>query len=65
MADTLSAITKDSIGLGSQKQKEEEIQRKLVKVIDLLQHSAELGHTDALFTLAQVSLVRAVLCAIK
>ncbi len=31
---------------------------KAIKVVDLLQHSAELGNTDALFVLAQISLVR-------
>ncbi|EMD33107.1 hypothetical protein CERSUDRAFT_76806 [Gelatoporia subvermispora B] len=29
---------------------------KAIKVVDLLQHAAELGHTDALYTLGQVSL---------
>jgi SEL1 protein len=32
---------------------------KSIKIIDLLQHSAELGNTDALYTLAKISLVRA------
>ncbi|KAF7298072.1 Ubiquitin-protein ligase [Mycena chlorophos] len=36
--------------------KREETKGKAVKVIDLLQHSAELGNTDALYTLAQISL---------
>lgn len=40
------------------KKKDEEMQRKAIKVIDLLQHSAELGNSDALYTLAHVSLVR-------
>jgi hypothetical protein len=31
---------------------------KAIKVIDLLQHSAELGNTEALYTLARLSLVR-------
>lgn len=34
---------------------------KAIKVVDLLQHSAELGHLDALYTLAQISLVRCLL----
>ena len=39
------------------KKKDEELKGRAVKVIDLLQHAAELGHTDALYTLGQVSLV--------
>ncbi|KAK1230477.1 ERAD-associated protein [Marasmius sp. AFHP31] len=31
--------------------------RKAIKVIDLLQHSAELGNTDALYTIAKISLL--------
>lgn len=42
-------------GLG--KKREEELRGKAIKVIDLLQHSAELGNMDALYTLSQVSLV--------
>ncbi|KAI1783963.1 HCP-like protein [Ganoderma leucocontextum] len=38
------------------KKKDEELKGRAVKVIDLLQHAAELGHTDALYTLGQVSL---------
>ncbi|KAI6116041.1 hypothetical protein F5141DRAFT_1001560 [Pisolithus sp. B1] len=38
------------------RKKDEEIQRKAIKVIDLLQLSAELGNMDALFTLAHLSL---------
>jgi SEL1 protein len=41
----------------SYKKKEDEIRDKAIKVIDLLQHSAELGNMDALYTLSQVSLV--------
>lgn len=41
--------------------KDEEMQRKAIKVIDLLQLSAELGNTEALFTLAYVSLVRMII----
>ncbi|KAF9268703.1 HCP-like protein [Marasmius fiardii PR-910] len=33
-----------------------EMSRKAIKVIDLLQHSAELGNMDALFTIAKISL---------
>ena len=39
------------------KKKEDEIRDKAIKVIDLLQHSAELGNMDALYTLSLVSLV--------
>lgn len=54
----VSSLGKDGFGLGGSKKKEEELHRKAIKVVDLLQHSAELGHTDALYTLAQISLVR-------
>jgi hypothetical protein len=42
---------------GSRK-KGDEMRGKAIKVVDLLQHSAELGNMDALYTLAQISLVR-------
>ncbi|KAH8087852.1 HCP-like protein [Cristinia sonorae] len=42
--------------LGGGRKKEDELVGRAVKVIDLLQHAAELGHTDALYTLAQISL---------
>lgn len=51
-----SILSAESLGLGTKK-KGEEGSRKAIKVVDLLQHSAELGNMDALFTLAQVSLV--------
>lgn len=35
---------------------------KAVKVLDLLQHAAELGHSDAIYTLAHISLVRLNIC---
>ena len=44
--------------VGGGRRKDEELHGKAVKVIDLLQHAAELGNTDALFTLGQISLVR-------
>ena len=44
--------------LGGGRKKDVELHGKAVKVIDLLQHAADLGHNDALYTLAQVSLVR-------
>ena len=40
------------------KKKEEELKTKAIKVMDLLQHSADLGNKDALYTIAMVSLVR-------
>ena len=50
--------TKSTFGqLGSKKRKEEEIRGKAIKVKDLLQHSAELGNTEALYKLAHLSLV--------
>ena len=42
--------------------KAEELRGKAVKVLDLLQLAVELGHTDALYKLAQVSLVCARSC---
>jgi SEL1 protein len=44
--------------LGGGRRKEEELQSKAVKVLDLLQHAAELGHTDALYALSQLYMVR-------
>ena len=44
--------------LGGGRKKEEELQSKAIKVLDLLQHAAELGHTDALYALSQLYLVR-------
>ncbi|KAJ7782738.1 hypothetical protein B0H16DRAFT_1357156 [Mycena metata] len=44
-------------GFGKEsRSKREETKGKAIKVIDLLQHSAELGNSDALYTLAQISL---------
>lgn len=40
------------------RKKDEETRGKAIKVIDLLQYSAELGNMDALYTLARLSLVR-------
>lgn len=40
------------------RKRDEEMRGKAIKVIDLLQYSAELGNVDALYTLAQLSLVR-------
>ena len=53
-----SSFGKASLGLGGSRKKEEELHGKAVKVIDLLQHSAEMGYSDALYTLGQISLVR-------
>lgn len=39
------------------RRKDNELAGRAIKVIDLLQHAAELGNTDALYTLAQISLV--------
>jgi SEL1 protein len=47
----------ESIGIGS-KRKEDEQRTKSIKVLDLLQHSVDLGSNEALYTLAKVSLVR-------
>lgn len=51
-----NVLSPEILGLGSKK-KDEEMRGKAIKVIDLLEHSAELGNKDALFTLAYVSLV--------
>lgn len=45
----------DSLGLNS-KRKDDELSGKAIKVVDLLEHSVELGNTDALYTLAHISL---------
>ncbi|KAF8161262.1 hypothetical protein B0H34DRAFT_372708 [Crassisporium funariophilum] len=50
-----NTFSQENLGLGSKKN-EEEMRGKAIKVVDLLQHSAELGNMDALYTLAQVSL---------
>ncbi|PCH35634.1 HCP-like protein [Wolfiporia cocos MD-104 SS10] len=42
--------------LSGGRKKDEELHGKAVKVIDLLQHAAELGNMDALYTLGQVLL---------
>lgn len=52
-----NVFSQEGLGLGSKK--DEDMRGKAVKVIDLLQHSAELGNTDALFTLGLVSFVNA------
>ncbi|TFK44877.1 hypothetical protein BDQ12DRAFT_40330 [Crucibulum laeve] len=51
----VTGLGQEGLGLGSKK-KEEEMRGKAIKVVDLLQHSAELGNSDAFFTLAQISL---------
>lgn len=43
--------------LAGGRKKDEELTGKAVKVLDLLQHAADLGHTDALYTLAHLALV--------
>ncbi|KAI0753061.1 HCP-like protein [Daedaleopsis nitida] len=54
----LPSFLTDYIGreLSNGRRKDEDLKGKAVKVIDLLQHAAELGHMDALYTLGQVSL---------
>ncbi|GLB37757.1 putative protein with sel1-like repeats [Lyophyllum shimeji] len=46
---------KEGIGISSRR-REDELRGKAIKVIDLLEHSAELGNADSLYTLAYVSL---------
>jgi SEL1 protein len=43
--------------LGNKKRRHDENRGKAIKVKDLLQHSAELGNEEALYKLAQISLV--------
>lgn len=52
-----SSFSKEGLGLGS-KRRDEDLRAKAIKALDLLEHSAELGNTDALFTIGLVSLVR-------
>ena len=51
-----SSLGREAMGTGN-KRKEDDLRGKAIKVMDLLQHSAELGNMDALFTLGKVSLV--------
>jgi hypothetical protein len=51
-------LGKQGLGAGASKKREEEIRGRGIKVLDLLHHSSELGNLDALYTLAQISLVR-------
>jgi SEL1 protein len=44
----------------SSRRRDDDLSRKAVKVLDLLQHAADLGHNDALYTLAHISLVNPV-----
>ncbi|EPQ55072.1 HCP-like protein [Gloeophyllum trabeum ATCC 11539] len=50
-----SRAGKEGLGLGGRR-REDDLRGKAIKVVDLLQHSAELGNMDALYTLAQISL---------
>ncbi|KAL1941435.1 hypothetical protein VTO73DRAFT_7252 [Trametes versicolor] len=54
----LPSVVTDYLGreLSNGRRREEEARGKAVKVIDLLQHAAELGHSDAMYTLGQISL---------
>lgn len=42
---------------GRRRSDEEWSSRAAIKVMDLLQHAADLGHSDALYTLGKISLV--------
>ena len=44
-------------GIGSGKGRKEDMVGRAVKVVDLLEHAVELGHMEALYKLAHVSLV--------
>lgn len=52
-----NSFGKENLKFGYKK-KEDDFRDKAVKVVDLLQHSAELGNMEALYTLSQASLVR-------
>ncbi|KAI0332950.1 HCP-like protein [Cubamyces sp. BRFM 1775] len=54
----LPSFVTDFLGreLPSGRRREEELQGKAVKVVDLLQHAADLGNTDALYTLGHLAL---------
>ena len=45
------------LGHKNKGKKKEDMELKAVKALDLLEHAVELGHMDALFKLAQVSMV--------
>lgn len=47
-------LGKDGWGSGK---KRDDVLSKAVKVVDLLEHAIELGHVDAMYKLAQISLV--------
>ncbi|KAG6855982.1 hypothetical protein H0H87_008662 [Tephrocybe sp. NHM501043] len=49
------SLGKDGLGVASRK-KDEEQRGKAIKVVDLLEHSAELGNVDALYTLSHLYL---------
>ncbi|RDB24755.1 Protein sel-1 1 [Hypsizygus marmoreus] len=51
----VNGFGKEGLGIGSRR-KEDDMRGKAIKVVDLLEHSAELGNMDALYTLAHVSL---------
>ncbi|KAI0294401.1 hypothetical protein BC826DRAFT_1012129 [Russula brevipes] len=42
---------------GGRRRSDEELSRRAIKVLDLLQHAADLGHLDALFALGKISLL--------
>ena len=46
-------------GNSGRSKKGEEMRGRAVKIVDLLEHSIELGNVDALYTLGRISLVRA------
>ncbi|KAI9508559.1 hypothetical protein F5148DRAFT_1195612 [Russula earlei] len=49
----LSRLSQDS----GRPRSDEELNGRAIKVMDLLQHAADLGHSDALFALAKISLL--------
>ncbi|KAJ2916794.1 hypothetical protein MD484_g3661, partial [Candolleomyces efflorescens] len=50
-----SKLSKEGLGLGNKK-KDEDLRIKSIKVMDLLEHSTELGHKDALYAIGVLSL---------
>ena len=55
----LNILSQDTL-FSFSRERAEELKGKAIKVVDLLQHSAELGNLDALYALAQISLVCAI-----
>lgn len=62
LSNALSSFSTDTFG---SKKGFEDSARKAIKVLDLLQHSADLGSMEALYTLGRISLVSQCFCLIQ